>query len=51
MNIFLMALGLFPIKELITSMKASKTLRAMVFIGLAIFVGLVLFLVHMATKS
>ena len=45
-----MTLGLLPAKDLTDSMQKSKTLTIMVVVGLILFGGFVLFLVHMAGK-
>jgi len=47
----LVALGGVPAKDLANSMQKSKTLTAMVIVGLILFCGFVLFLFHMAGKQ
>ncbi|WDE02464.1 hypothetical protein [Thalassomonas actiniarum] len=47
----LIALGLSPAKELTDSMRESKTLTIMVVVGLILFGGFALFLLHMAGKQ
>jgi hypothetical protein len=46
----LIALGLFPTKDLADSMQKSKTLTAMVIVGF-LFCAFVFFLFHMAGKQ
>ncbi|WP_281558145.1 hypothetical protein [Thalassomonas sp. RHCl1] len=47
----LIALGLSPGKELADSMRESKTLTIMIILGLVLFAGFALFLLHMAGKQ
>lgn len=51
MDLILMTLGLIPTKDLADSMQNSKTLTAMVVVGLILFCGFVLFLFHIAGKQ
>lgn len=51
MDFISIALGLMPAKDLADSMQKSKTLTAMVVVGLIIFGGFTLFLFHMAGKQ